>query len=537
MEKLSRRDFVKGVAAAGVATAAAGMMTACSNKAEAEQTWDRETDVLIVGTGFAGLSAAITAADAGASVLVIEKMPEKYAGGNSRVCGQLAWVPLTVEKGIAYFKQMATERHLLDLPDATIKAYITEMAKNTDFLTKTCGVETMQSPMGAKEVHAAPDADAAAYTVVSKTNIGGNAVWTAVANTAKSRKVEFAYETAATKILTDGSGQVIGVKATAGGSTIAIKAKKGVVLCLGSFEFDEAMKANYIEGPLWGWGTPGNTGDGIRMCQELGADFWHMNNAMGPIMYGIPVSVLGKDFAPDGADFANNSVVCSFSGKHHIWTDKYGKRFIDESREHQHGWGWKSILWDDSAMIELPRVPMWVVFDQTKMATEGGMTGTSGMKVGWVETHTDFTWTKDLSKEISKGWVVKGATVEELAANMKVDPAVLKATIDRYNAFASTGADTDFGRSAKTMAPLAGPFYAVQVWPIMVNTDGGAKRDEKARVLRVDGKPIPRLYSAGEFGSFWPHYYQGGGNISECMATGRIAATNAAHEAAWDADV
>lgn len=537
MEKLSRRDFVRGVAAAGVATAAAGVLTACSDKAEAEQTWDREADVLVVGTGFAGMAAAIAAADASANVLVIEKMAEKYEGGNSRVCAQAIFVPTTVDKGIAYFKEMATERHLLDIPDATIKAYITEMVKNTEFLNKTCGLETIQSPAFAKEIFAAPNADACPYTILAKAGLGMNAVWTAVAKTAKSRSnVQFAYETAATKIITDASGQAIGLNATAGGKTIAIKAKKGVILALGGFEFDETMKANYLDGPYWGWGTPGNTGDGIRMCQAIGTDFWHMNNVMGPLQYGIPVSVLGKDFTTNGADFANNIVQCSLSGKHHIWTDKYGKRFIAEDRDHQHGWGWKAMMWDDSAKMELPHLPMWLVFDQAKLDSEGGLTGAGAAKIGWVETHTGFTWTKDLKTEISKGWVVKGATIEELAANMKVDPAVLKATVDKFNTFATTGLDADFGRKASTMAPLAGPFYATRAWPIMVNTDGGPKRDEKARVLRVDGTPIPRLYSAGEFGSFFPHYYQGGGNTSECMATGRIAATNAANETAWDAD-
>lgn len=535
-ERLSRRDFVKSVAVVGLATAGAGMLTACSEEAPA-QVWDRETDVLVVGTGFAGMSAAIAAADAGANVLVIEKMPEKYEGGNSRVCAQAIWIPEDKTKAIGYFKDMATERHLVDIPDTTIDAYIDEMVKNLDFLNGTCGLKTIQSPAFAREIHAAPNADACSFTIMAESGMGQNAVWNAVAETAKSRAtVEFIYDTPATALITDETGQVVGANATSGGATIAIKAKKGVILCCGGFEHNETMKANYLDGPQWAWGTPGNTGDGITMCQALGADFWHMNNVMGPLVLGIPVQVLGEDFAENGSDFATCSIQVSVPGNQHIWTDKYGKRFIDETREHQHGWGLKQILWDDSANIELPRVPLWVVFDQAHMAQMGGFYTTAGNKIGWAETHTGFNWSQGLADEIASGLVVTGATVEELATVMEVEPAVLKATLDRYNTFAAAGVDEDFGRPADTLAPLSGPFFATQLWPLFVNTDGGPRRDEKARILRYDGTPIPRLYSAGEFGSFFPHYYQGGGNTSECMATGRIAAVNAASDTAWDAE-
>ena len=85
------------------------------------------------------------------------------------------------------------------------------------------------------------------------------------------------------------------------------------------------------------------------------------------------------------------------------------------------------------------------------------------------------------------------------------------------------------------LAPIAqGPFYAIELSPSMLNTQGGPRRNEKAQIVRPDGSPIPRLFSAGELGSIYSYLYQGTGNIGECLAFGRIAGRNAAAEAAWD---
>ncbi len=85
------------------------------------------------------------------------------------------------------------------------------------------------------------------------------------------------------------------------------------------------------------------------------------------------------------------------------------------------------------------------------------------------------------------------------------------------------------------LAPIAeGPFYAVELSPSMLNTQGGPRRNEKAQIVRPDGSPIPRLYSAGELGSIYSYLYQGTGNIGECLAFGRISGRNAAAEPRWE---
>jgi predicted oxidoreductase len=96
-----------------------------------------------------------------------------------------------------------------------------------------------------------------------------------------------------------------------------------------------------------------------------------------------------------------------------------------------------------------------------------------------------------------------------------------------------TGEDTEFGRTLMFEGFGEGPYYAVEMSPSMLNTQGGPRRNERAEVVRPNGRPIGRLYSAGELGSIYSYLYQGTGNIGECLAFGRIAGRNAAAQEAW----
>jgi succinate dehydrogenase/fumarate reductase flavoprotein subunit len=140
-----------------------------------------------------------------------------------------------------------------------------------------------------------------------------------------------------------------------------------------------------------------------------------------------------------------------------------------------------------------------------------------------------YVWSQDNSVELERGWIDAGDTTRDLAATLGMDPDTLGKTISTYNGYCARGHDSDFGRHAGDLTALdAPPFYAIRMWPGGMNTQGGAKRNEKAQVLNVDGDPIPGLYSAGEFGSIFGMLYAGGGNLSECLAFGRIAGENAA---------
>jgi succinate dehydrogenase/fumarate reductase flavoprotein subunit len=134
---------------------------------------------------------------------------------------------------------------------------------------------------------------------------------------------------------------------------------------------------------------------------------------------------------------------------------------------------------------------------------------------------------------LAKGWIKQAATVKALARALGLRPTALEETVSRWNAHCHAGVDADFGRT-KMLCPIqAAPFYAVELSPSMLNTQGGPRRNARAQIVRPDGSSIPRLYSAGELGSIYSYLYQGTGNIGECLAFGRIAGRNAAAEQPW----
>ena len=125
--------------------------------------------------------------------------------------------------------------------------------------------------------------------------------------------------------------------------------------------------------------------------------------------------------------------------------------------------------------------------------------------------------------ELEKGWIRRADTIEALAEITGTDAAILRHTMKRYDDACRTGEDTEFGRKGDTLKRIEPPYYAIELHPVALNTQGGAKRDAAARVIDTHGQPIPGLFSAGEFGSIWGHLYPGGGNITEAMVFGRIA--------------
>src|SRR5262249_15189816 len=134
---------------------------------------------------------------------------------------------------------------------------------------------------------------------------------------------------------------------------------------------------------------------------------------------------------------------------------------------------------------------------------------------------------------LAKGWIKTADGLADLAAVVGLDANRLVDTVNRWNRHVENKHDLEFGRTLM-MAPLVEPpFYAVELSPSMLNTQGGPRRNEKAQIIRPNGTPIPRLYSAGELGSIYSYLYQGTGNIGECLAFGRVAGRNAAAEAPW----
>ena len=359
---------------------------------------------------------------------------------------------------------------------------------------------------------------------------GEGKLWQPYRDKAQELGIEILYETPGKELIQNpATGEIIGVKAENAGKTINIKAKKAVILGCGSFEYDFETQKQFLPGwPVYGWGTPFNTGDGMKMAQKVGAAIWHMNNALASTG-----AMIVKDITPD---FPELPVPMSYGTQSYIWVNKQGKRFMNENRESRHGFGHKEYtLVFDGVLGDFEQLPCWVVMDEACLK-KSPLCSMSGRKFGWFNWYSDYTWSKDNSAEVEKGWILKADNVADLAKQMEVDPDALAATLTAYNeaAAADTNKDPAFGRPDKNVIPLAsGTLYAVKLYPHMYNTQGGPRRNANCQIIDPMGNPIPRLYSAGELGSFWGWMYNGGGNNSEAMATGRIAARNAVAETEW----
>ena len=457
--------------------------------------WNMTYDVVVAGYGAAGATSAISASDAGASVLLLEKAPKGSEGGNSKFAGQDVMGPTTYEGGLAYYKALRglfTEA----CSDSMLETYVAECVKNPDYLVSLGAVREEFWDKPWPEYPEFEGADTIHTWIVGGQSFQGTLYKLLQENVAK-RDIDVLYEARATHLIQDPyTKTILGVQFEKDGQTVNVRATNGVVLATGGFEANQEMIQNYLQQPyVYVVAAVYNTGDGIKMAQEVGADLWHMSNSAG-YTWG---------FQPEGQPTAIRSLTVTNG----IIVGPEGKRFMDETTTVRHGKINYGGRW-----ISMPTpLPAYFICDA------------AGLAAGPISKN----WSEGNQEEVEKGWIVKGDTVEELAEKIGVDPANLQATLDKYNGFVANGEDMQFGRDPeKLVAVKDGPFYALEIGPCMLNTQGGAKRNEKAEVLDVNGNPIPHLYSAGEMGALFADMYNGGGNLGECVSFGRIAGANAA---------
>lgn len=508
---LSRRSFLaaSGVTVAGVA--ALGLV-GCDQSAGAEQgatdasaeyDWKYEADVVVVGFGGAGAVAAITACDNDASVIVLEK--SETGGGNT--CVSLGgFLNVTdVDAAITYVK------HVFEYTDSYMDEdwvqKFCEMSAETNAWIESIAPDYSVIKYGGAnypQVEGAESQEKCKLEVTESTS--AMALYTALEEAVQERGAEVLYNTPGTELITNANNEIIGIIADENGTAVNIKANKGVILACGGYEASDYHIRNFIKGyPIVALGNPANTGDGIRMAQQVGAELWHMNGG-GSVTWGIKADT----------EAAARPVMKAES---YIWVDRNGKRFNNEKGLEGHA---VLFLTDGYSSEELryPRIPAYYVFDDTVRSAGPAVE----FGYGWAAIKEEISWSDDNLAEIEKGFILKGETVEELAEKIGCTPEDLSQTVTKWNDDITAGNDSEFGRDVEKSAPLSTPpFYAMEVYPAWLNTQGGPKRDTECRVLDVDGNPIPGLYSAGELGSFWGAIYQGAGSIGECIVTGRIA--------------
>jgi succinate dehydrogenase/fumarate reductase flavoprotein subunit len=527
---MTREDSVKTAATADKVAADLPLVPARADSAVAQQ-WDFHTDVLCVGYGGAGAVAAIAAYDAGAEVMIIEKMAS--GGGNTRVSAGGFLSPTNSQDAFTYIKHLFELSHS-DMDESQVRVYAAESVNNADWIKRLKPGTEVVVYGGAGNPAVPGAASMKKYNVRGEgRGMSGSArnLWGLLTYAVEeARKIPVMVQTAAQRLVTNGNGAVIGVAAVSRGKEIMIRARRGVVLTLGGYEFDTTSLRNFVKGhPIYSTGSPGNTGDGLRMVQKVGAGLWHMNGAS--CVLGIKVPEIEAAFP---------AVITT---PRHIFVDKHGRRFANEKAIPAHA-GLLATDYFDSHAAEYPRIPMYVIFDEIARKA-----GPISVLAGLGYAALSHQWSKDNSVEIAKGWIFQGNSISELAAKIKtMDPATLEKTVAKWNEDINHGEDTLFFRPVRPKpdaahaaykelvtqlwsAPIdTAPFYALEVYPSLLNTQGGPKHNARAQVLDAFGEPIPNLYSAGEFGSMWGLLYQGSGNIGECLVFGRIAGKNAAEK-------
>ena len=328
--------------------------------------------------------------------------------------------------------------------------------------------------------------------------------WNAIrAKLESSDKVELMMGTAATKLINDDTGRVIGVVANGPNGEMKIGAKKAVILGTGGFDHNDEMRKEYLPYPLFITNAvAGNTGDAQKMGLEIGAALAHMDRS-----WGLPC------FIPTGDKYetllAENRIVYDFIGNDwamyrgkpgDIVVNKAGKRFGDEAQVYDvfnRDFGQFS-----SADASFPNIPAFFIADSTYAS--------------------NYTFPGQKKGDPVPEWITQADTLEELADMLGIDPAGLLAEVAEFNASAKEGKDPHFGRGTKSidinttglyagsrtdipnpcLSPLeTGPFYGAVYVPGTCGTNGGLKINENGNVVNFAGEPIEGLYAVGNCSS------------------------------------
>ena len=465
------------------------MLVGCNNKPSTADDTNIErikTDVVVIGAGGAGLTAAIEAHDAGTSVIIIEKMP--VAGGNTvRATAGMnaADTKFQEEAGIedsADVFYTDTMKGGYETNDPELVKYLTDNSADAIDWLDSMGIPLSNiSATGGQSInrtHRPADGSAVGGFVIN-----------GLMNQVRERDIPIYYLTTATKILTDDSGKVIGVEATAidadGNEKTIIFEAIAVVVTTGGFGNNFTMITEYVP-ELDGFVTTnhsGATGDGIKMVQDAG---------------GALVDMKEIQIHPTVEQSTSDMITEATRGDGGILISQEGTRFTNEMLT-------RDVVSAD--IIALPEQSAYVVFNKT--ITDGSVA---------------------IARYTEKEYTVSGETIEELAENLGIDPAVLAETLDTWNAAVASGTDAEFGRATGMTNDLSvGPYYAIKIAPGVHHTMGGVKINTNTEVLAEDGNVVIGLYAAGEVtGGVHGGNRLGGNAVADIIVFGRQAGKSAA---------
>ncbi|SHN18497.1 FAD-dependent oxidoreductase [Cryptosporangium aurantiacum] len=525
-------------------------------------------DVVVLGSGAAGLTAAFTAAASGLSVGVFEKAAE--VGGTTAWSGGNVWIPnnpLMAGVGVhdsddeAFTYLMSLSRGLLSEP--LVRAYLQAGPEMVEFLDARAGTEfyvaegfpdyhpehpggkpeggrTLETPLfpfdelGAWHHRVTPGPYFAELHLVQReTPIGAAVPQPPSAEELARRRIRdergrgqslvgrllkacldsgvvVRTDHRATELVVR-DGRVSGVRFD---GSAEVDASRGVVLATGGFEWNEEYKKAFLRGPLTHPVTmPTSEGDGLRMAMKVGVSLGNMREA-----WWSPVAVL-----PDGVNPMNRVMVnADRTRPRSIIVNRSGRRFTNEAANYNAFGG--AFHAEDVTTFDYANLPCWLVFDQEYLRRYG--------TVGPYPPN-----------EEPPPWLITGASLGELADRLGVPADEFERTVTRWNGHAAAGHDPDFrrgesahdrwwgdpylkGKPEATLGPLdEPPFYAVPLVSGALGTKGGPQTDAEARVLDLDGVPIEGFYAAGNVmaSPFGMTYGGAGGTLGPAMVYGYIA--------------
>ena len=493
-----------------------------------------ETDVLVIGGGGAGLSAAISAAQEGKKVILLEKAAT--LGGNTIRAGwpynavdpdRQAKVAPADEASMAKIEALTTkeaknERHkeLQEELKKDIEAY---KSGQQDYLFDSPALHKLQTYDGGDYVGnlelieklvdgSLPTSEwMASNGVVWKDEIttvpgglwprahlpqnaaGGDYI-KASENKAKELGIDIKLNCPATELLVE-NGKVIGAKATNDGSELTVKSK-AVVVATGGFAGNTEMRKKYMPSLLDSLPTtnaPSVTGDGLVMGEKVGAQFVGME-----YIQSLPLG--------NPADGSLNAWMGGSGVENYYQVNKQGLRFMAED-------GRRDVM--TKALLEQEDAMSYVISSADNSIE--------------VNDKNQNIWGDDVEKLVAEGKIFRADTIEELAKQIDIDPEVLKKTHDTFNQYVTEGKDSEFGRTLFGKELVTAPFYASPRVPTVHHTMGGLKINLNCEVLDANDQVIPGLFAAGEVtGGIHGANRLGGNALVDIHVFGRTAGENAA---------
>lgn len=440
-----------------------------------------KTDIVVIGSGGAGFSAALNAMENGAKVILLEKMP--IIGGNSQLAAGGMNVAGTKYQQAQGITQDTPDIHFADtmkggrnINDPKLVRYLVDHTDDSLAWIESLGGSLPNLSFSGGQTYKR------VHTAKGGTIVGAYLISTFYKK-AQEMGMDIRLNSQAVKLLTDESGKVTGVRVHAKHSGIYDIQAKAVILTTGGFGANNALVGKYRP-ELIGTTTsnqPGALGDGLVLAENIGADFTDIHEIQIHPTVALNTKILISE---------------SVRGKGAILINKEGKRFVNEMLTRDN---------TSAAVLKQSGRSAFVVFDEA-------------LYKGWGQIEGYF----------KLGLVKEGNTPKELAEKIGIPADTFTKTIERYNTFIKNKKDEDFGRRDMEKS-LTGKLYAIEIAPGIHHTMGGVKINPQTQVISVDGKPIPGLYAAGEIvGGVHGGNRLGGNAIADIVTFGSLAGKEAA---------